>query len=59
MLAGTAHTDTELVSSMMQKITLLEETIEKQAQEIQLKVKILPFTEPLLCPALAIEVAHI
>lgn len=44
---------------MMQKITLLEETIEKQAQEIQLKVKILPFTEPLLCPALAIEVAHI
>ncbi|XP_064897927.1 UBX domain-containing protein 11 isoform X3 [Columba livia] len=38
-MQGTAHTDTELVSSMMQKITLLEETIEKQAQEIQLKDK--------------------
>ncbi|XP_009575199.1 PREDICTED: UBX domain-containing protein 11, partial [Fulmarus glacialis] len=32
-----AHTDTELMSSMMQKITLLEQKIEKQAQEIQLK----------------------
>ncbi|NXS72332.1 UBX11 protein, partial [Pandion haliaetus] len=31
------HTDTELVSSMMQKVTLLEQKIEKQAQEIQLK----------------------
>ncbi|NXQ84898.1 UBX11 protein, partial [Nyctibius grandis] len=30
-------TDTDLVSSMMQKITLLEQKIEKQAQEIQLK----------------------
>ncbi|NWI31534.1 UBX11 protein, partial [Sula dactylatra] len=30
-------TDTELMSSMMQKLTLLEEKIEKQAQEIQLK----------------------
>lgn len=59
MLSGTAHTDMELVSSMMQKITLLEETIEKQAQEIQLKVKILPFTEPLLCQALVTEVVHI
>ncbi|NXU29233.1 UBX11 protein, partial [Thalassarche chlororhynchos] len=29
--------DTELMSSMMQKITLLEQKIEKQAQEIQLK----------------------
>ncbi|OPJ69813.1 UBX domain-containing protein 11 isoform B [Patagioenas fasciata monilis] len=38
-MQGTAHTDMELVSSMMQKITLLEETIEKQAQEIQLKDK--------------------
>ncbi|KAM6295983.1 LOW QUALITY PROTEIN: UBX domain-containing protein 11 [Aegotheles albertisi] len=36
-LRGTAHADTELVSSMMQKITLLEQKIEKQAQEIQLK----------------------
>ncbi|KFZ63067.1 UBX domain-containing protein 11, partial [Podiceps cristatus] len=34
---GAARTDTELVSSMMQKITLLEQKIEKQAQEIQLK----------------------
>ncbi|NXS45918.1 UBX11 protein, partial [Balaeniceps rex] len=32
-----ARTDSELVSSMMQKITLLEQKIEKQAQEIQLK----------------------
>ncbi|NWS52722.1 UBX11 protein, partial [Chunga burmeisteri] len=32
-----AHTDTEFVSSMMQKITCLEQKIEKQAQEIQLK----------------------
>ncbi|KFQ16934.1 UBX domain-containing protein 11, partial [Merops nubicus] len=34
---GAARTDTELVSSMMQKITLLEQKIEKQAQELQLK----------------------
>ncbi|KFZ57162.1 UBX domain-containing protein 11, partial [Antrostomus carolinensis] len=34
---GTACTDTELMSSMMQKITLLEQKIEKQAQEIQLQ----------------------
>lgn len=40
---------------MMQKITLLEQKIEKQAQEIQLKVKILPLTEPVLCPALTVE----
>ncbi|NXW57949.1 UBX11 protein, partial [Eurystomus gularis] len=33
----TAHTDMELMSSMMQKITLLEQKIEKQAQEMQLK----------------------
>ncbi|NXW44088.1 UBX11 protein, partial [Nyctiprogne leucopyga] len=33
----TAHTDMELTSSMMQKITLLEQKIEKQAQEIHLK----------------------
>ncbi|XP_010289406.1 PREDICTED: UBX domain-containing protein 11, partial [Phaethon lepturus] len=32
-----AHTDAELVSSMMKKITLLEQKVEKQAQEIQLK----------------------
>ncbi|NWW49365.1 UBX11 protein, partial [Pedionomus torquatus] len=32
-----AHADTDPVSSMMQKITLLEQKIEKQAQEIQLK----------------------
>ncbi|XP_064327680.1 UBX domain-containing protein 11 [Phalacrocorax carbo] len=36
-MQGAARTDTELVSSMMQKITLLEEKIQKQAQEIQLK----------------------
>ncbi|KFV41832.1 UBX domain-containing protein 11, partial [Tyto alba] len=34
---GAAPTDMELMSSMMQKITLLEQKIEKQAQEIQLK----------------------
>ncbi|KFV58247.1 UBX domain-containing protein 11, partial [Gavia stellata] len=34
---GTAHTDMELMSSMMQKITLLEQKIEKQVQEIQAK----------------------
>ncbi|KFQ52693.1 UBX domain-containing protein 11, partial [Pelecanus crispus] len=34
---GAARTDTELVSSMMQKITLLEQKIEEQAQENQLK----------------------
>ncbi|XP_030360711.1 UBX domain-containing protein 11 [Strigops habroptila] len=33
----TAHTDTELESSMMQKITLLEQKIAEQAEEIQLK----------------------
>ncbi|NXN69304.1 UBX11 protein, partial [Himantopus himantopus] len=32
-----ACTDMDLMSSMMQKITLLEQKIEKQAQEIQLK----------------------
>ncbi|XP_010083552.1 PREDICTED: LOW QUALITY PROTEIN: UBX domain-containing protein 11, partial [Pterocles gutturalis] len=31
------HTDTELMSSMMKKISLLEQKIEEQAQEIQLK----------------------
>ncbi|KAM6313989.1 UBX domain-containing protein 11 [Podargus strigoides] len=36
-MQGEAHADAELVSSMMQKITLLEQKIEKQAQEIQLK----------------------
>ena len=55
MLSGAACADTELMSSMMQKITLLEQKIEKQAQEIQLKVKILPLTEPVLCPALTVE----
>ncbi|KFR01128.1 UBX domain-containing protein 11, partial [Opisthocomus hoazin] len=34
---GAARTDAELMSSMMQKITLLEQKLEKQAQEIQLK----------------------
>ncbi|NXE29159.1 UBX11 protein, partial [Ardeotis kori] len=32
-----AHADTDLMSSMMEKITLLEQKVEKQAQEIQLK----------------------
>ncbi|NWW89319.1 UBX11 protein, partial [Rhynochetos jubatus] len=32
-----AHADTELISSVMQKITVLEQKIEKQAQEIQVK----------------------
>ncbi|XP_040443751.1 UBX domain-containing protein 11 [Falco naumanni] len=36
-MQDTAGTDTELMSSMMQKITLLEQKIEKQAQEMQLK----------------------
>ncbi|XP_040507885.1 UBX domain-containing protein 11 isoform X2 [Gallus gallus] len=34
---GTVPTDMELMSSMMQKISLLEQKIDKQAQEIQLK----------------------
>ncbi|KFV99211.1 UBX domain-containing protein 11, partial [Eurypyga helias] len=34
---GAAHTDAELISSMTQKITMLEQKIEKQGQEIQLK----------------------
>lgn len=55
MLSGAAHTDLELMSSMMQKVTLLEQKIEEQAQEIQLKVKILPLTEPVLCSALMVE----
>ncbi|KAM9606551.1 UBX domain-containing protein 11, partial [Morphnus guianensis] len=37
VLSGAAHTDMELMSSMMQKVTLLEQKIEEQAQEIQLK----------------------
>ncbi|XP_026719330.1 UBX domain-containing protein 11 isoform X1 [Athene cunicularia] len=36
-MQGAARSDMELVSSMMHKITLLEQKIEKQAQEIQLK----------------------
>ncbi|XP_054658195.1 UBX domain-containing protein 11 isoform X1 [Grus americana] len=36
-MQAAARTDAELLSSMMQKITLLEQKIEKQAQEIQLK----------------------
>lgn len=55
MLSAAARTDAELLSSMMQKITLLEQKIEKQAQEIQLKVKILPLTEPVLGPALMVD----
>lgn len=55
MLSGAAHTDMELMSSMMQKVTLLEQKIEEQAQEIQLKVKILPLTEPVLRSALTVE----
>ncbi|KGL85502.1 UBX domain-containing protein 11, partial [Tinamus guttatus] len=34
---GAAPTDMELVSSMMQKIALLEQKVKKQAEEIQLK----------------------
>lgn len=45
----------DLVSSVMQKLTLLEQKLKKQAQEIQLKVKILPLAEPVLCPALMAE----
>ncbi|KAL2296124.1 hypothetical protein Nmel_017660, partial [Mimus melanotis] len=37
VLPGAAHTDLELVSSLMEKISLLEQKIEKQAQEMQLK----------------------
>ncbi|XP_027763504.1 UBX domain-containing protein 11 isoform X2 [Empidonax traillii] len=36
-MEGAAHTNTELTPSTMQKISLLEQTVEKQAQEIQLK----------------------
>ncbi|XP_030320101.1 LOW QUALITY PROTEIN: UBX domain-containing protein 11 [Calypte anna] len=38
-LPHAACADTELMSSMMQKITLLEQKIEKQAEEIKLKDK--------------------
>ncbi|KFO60155.1 UBX domain-containing protein 11, partial [Corvus brachyrhynchos] len=34
---GAAHADTELTSSLMEKISLLEQKIEKQAQEMRLK----------------------
>ncbi|XP_077045681.1 UBX domain-containing protein 11 isoform X1 [Agelaius phoeniceus] len=34
---GAAHADVELVSSLAEKISLLEQKVEKQAQEIQLK----------------------
>ncbi|XP_025918374.1 UBX domain-containing protein 11 [Apteryx rowi] len=36
-MQGAAPTDMELMSSMMQKIALLEQKVKKQAQEIQLK----------------------
>ncbi|XP_014804099.1 PREDICTED: UBX domain-containing protein 11 [Calidris pugnax] len=36
-MQGTAHADMDSVSSLMQKITLLEQKIDEQAQEIQLK----------------------
>ncbi|XP_063274862.1 UBX domain-containing protein 11 isoform X2 [Prinia subflava] len=36
-MEGAAHADVELVSSLAEKISLLEQKIEKQAQEIQLK----------------------
>jgi len=55
VLSGAARTDAELMSSMMQKITLLEQKLEKQAQEIQLKVEILPLNEPVLCSPLTVE----
>lgn len=44
-----AHTDMELASSLAEKISLLEQKIEKQAQEIQLKVKVSLFLS-LPCP---------
>lgn len=42
------HTDVELTSSLAEKISLLEQKIEKQAQEIQLKVRASLFLS-LLC----------
>ncbi|XP_014746066.1 PREDICTED: UBX domain-containing protein 11 [Sturnus vulgaris] len=36
-MEGAAHTDVDLVSSLVEKISLLEQKIEKQAQEMQLK----------------------
>lgn len=39
VLSGAAHADGELTSGLTEKISLLEQKIEKQAQEIQLKVK--------------------
>lgn len=44
-----ARTDMELASSLAEKISLLEQKIEKQAQEIQLKVKV-SLLLSLLCP---------
>lgn len=55
VLSGTVPTDMELMSSMMQKISLLEQKIDKQAQEIQLKVKVLALARPVLCPALTFQ----
>lgn len=49
MLSGAAHADVELSSSLAEKISLLEQKIEKQAQEIQLQVKVSLLLR-LLCP---------
>lgn len=55
VLSGTIPTDMELMSSMMQKISLLEQKIDKQVQEIQLKVKVLALTRPVQCPDLPFQ----
>lgn len=55
VLSGAAPADMDLTSSIMQKISLLEQKMDKQAQEIQLKVKSLAFTRPVLRPALTVQ----
>lgn len=54
MFVGAAPTDMELMSSMMQKIALLEQKVKSQAQEIQLKVKMPASVEPHLGPVLTV-----
>lgn len=49
LLPGAARADLELVASLAAKISLLERKIEKQAEEIQLKVKV-SLLLSLLCP---------
>lgn len=50
MLPGAVRSDTGTLSSLRQKITLLEQQIEKQAEEIQAKVKLCPLLDLVSVP---------